>query len=271
MASPRASAVIIAYNSAHEIDACLGALIPNSPGLLAEVIVVDNASVDDTCAVVTQYPGVRLIRNDKNKGFAAAVNRGMASTSSDYLLVLNPDVVVTAEALLALMEALRQSEQYAAVGCRMVYPNGSPQTSSRPFPTVTTFLGRAFFTNDVAARLCFWRKADNHRDVTTGLSSMVRQVDWILGGCMMIRRTAYSEIGPLDEAYFLYYEDIDWCYRAHLQGWKIGFLSNACVVHDYKRSSSRISFTNSLTWVHLASACRFFRKSAWTRGLRTIF
>jgi N-acetylglucosaminyl-diphospho-decaprenol L-rhamnosyltransferase len=271
MASLRASAVIITYNSALDIGACLSALIPNDPGLLAEVIVVDNASVDNTCAVVTQYPGARLIRNSTNKGFAAAVNLGIASTSSEYVLVLNPDVLVTAEAVSALTDTLRQSERYAAVGCRMVYPNGRTQTSCRRFPTVTTFLGRVFLTNNVVERLCFWRKADDNRDVATGSFSTVRQVDWILGGCMMIRRTAYTAIGPLDEAYFLYYEDIDWCYRAHVQGWKIGFQSNACVIHDYKRSSSRISFTNSLMWVHLASASRFFRKIALTRGLRNIF
>jgi GT2 family glycosyltransferase len=152
----------------------------------------------------------------------------------------------------------------------MIYPNGVPQTSARRFPTVSTFLERAVLTNDLARQLRLWREAGGYRDEPRDRSSMVRTVDWILGGCMMIRRTAYSAIGPLDEAYFLYYEDIDWCYRAQLQGWKIGFLSNACVVHDYKRSSSKVSFANDLMWVHLTSACRFFWKFARTRGLRTI-
>lgn len=262
--------MIVTYNSATEVNACLGALTSASSTLLAEVLVVDNASQDNTCAVVTGHPSVRLIRKETNKGFAAAVNCGMASTSSEYLLVLNPDVVVNEEAVLALINALRQNEQYAAVGCMMIYPDGRLQTSYRRFPTVTTFLRRAFFTNAVTRRLGFWQEADDYRDIPMDLSSVPKQVDWILGGCMMIRRNAYSAIGPLDETYFLYYEDIDWCYRAHLQGWKIGFLPNTCVVHDYKRSSSNISFTNYLTWVHLTSACRFFWKFIATRGMKTI-
>ena len=119
--------------------------------------------------------------------------------------------------------------------------------------------------------LGLWQNKDNTQEIHANYSSFVRDVDWILGGCMMIRRASYEAIGPMDEAYFLYYEDIDWCYRAHLHGWKIGFLSSTSVVHDYKRSSSLISLRNSLTWVHLASACRFFGKFLKTRKMETLF
>jgi GT2 family glycosyltransferase len=265
------SAVIVTYNSVQDIDGCLSTLESDSGGLFIEIIVVDNASADDTCTIVTRHPAVQLIRNAVNRGFAAAVNRGFGSTSGDYVLVLNPDVVVNTEAILALIETLDMHEEYAAVGCRMVFPNGYPQTSARDFPTVATFLRRVVVTNNMADKLHRWREVANGWSVAPGCSSPLREVNWILGGCMMIRRSAYTAIGPLDEAYFLYYEDIDWCYRAHLQGWKIGFLPNTCVIHDYKRSSSKISFTNRLMWVHLASACRFFGKFATTRGVKTIF
>jgi N-acetylglucosaminyl-diphospho-decaprenol L-rhamnosyltransferase len=266
----RPSIVIVTYNSGQDIDVCLNACVSNGVGLSAEIIVVDNASGDNTCAIVARHPGVQLIRNDTNKGFAAAVNHGIASTSSDYVLVLNPDVVVTREAVLALMKTLEVKEEYAAVGCRMVYPNGAQQLSARPFPTVTTFLTRALLTNDLVTKLYRPHELEAEGSFTPDDSSQVRVVDYIIGGCMMIRRSAYTAIGPLDEKYFLYYEDTDWCYRAHLQGWKIGYLPRPSIIHYYKRSSSKVSFTNPLTWVHLTSACRFFWKVAGARGLKAI-
>jgi N-acetylglucosaminyl-diphospho-decaprenol L-rhamnosyltransferase len=269
-AGTRASIVIVTYNSAQDIDGCLSACALSDAGLSAEVIVVDNASGDNTCAIVARHPGVQLIQNDTNKGFAAAVNHGIASSSSDFVLVLNPDVAVTREAVSALMETLELREEYAAVGCRMVYPNGRPQLSARPFPTVTTFLKRALLTNNLVNRLYRPYEFDEQWSLAPDDSSAVKVVDYIIGGCMMIRRSAYTAIGPLDEKYFLYYEDTDWCYRAHLKGWKIGYLPRPSIIHDYKRSSSKVSFTNPLTWVHLTSACRFFWKVAGARGLKAI-
>lgn len=268
--SLRPSVVIVTHNSAQDIDACLSAWVSNDIGLSAEILVVDNASGDNTCEIVARHSGVQLIQNVTNKGFAAAVNHGIASSSGDYVLVLNPDVVVTPEAVVALMETLELREEYAAVGCRMVFPNGRPQLSARRFPTVTTFLQRALFTNNLVGKLYHSQRLDKRWSMIPDDASQVGVVDWILGGCMMIRRSAYLAIGPLDEKYFLYYEDTDWCYRAHLQGWKIGYLPNPSMIHDYKRSSSKLSLTNPLTWVHLTSACRFFCKVAGTRGLKGI-
>jgi N-acetylglucosaminyl-diphospho-decaprenol L-rhamnosyltransferase len=263
----RASIVIVTYNSAKDIDACLSACVLEDAGFSAEIIVVDNASNDDTRAIVARHSGVQLIHQRTNRGFAAGVNQGLASTSSEYL---NPDVIVCEKAVLALTETLERTDEYAAVGCRMTFPNGRLQHSARSFPKVSTFLKRALLTNDLVTRLYRWQEFEDHWGVESEDAHQVRDVDYIIGGCMMIRRSAYNAIGPLDEKYFLYYEDTDWCYRAQLYGWKIGYLPGPSIIHDYKRSSSKISFTNPLSWVHLTSACRFFWKVAWVRGLKAI-
>jgi GT2 family glycosyltransferase len=249
---------------------CLSALLSIQADVLAEVVVVDNASEDNTCALVAQYRGARLVRHSKNKGFAAGVNTGVASTTGDYVLVLNPDVIITAEAITALTRDLHEDETFAAVGCQMIYPDGRNQASARRFPTIAGFVERALLTNHIARRLHISCKCGQWNDFTHNERG-ISQVDWVLGGCMLIRRLAYNAIGPLDEKYFLYYEDIDWCYRARLDNWKIGFSSNAQVIHAYKRSSSRLSFTNRLTWVHLSSVCHFFFKFAAQRGIKTVF
>jgi GT2 family glycosyltransferase len=260
------AAVIVTYNSAVEIKSCLNALLDQCGDLINEIVVVDNASEDGTCAHVKTFSNVRLLRNASNKGFAAAVNRGIKCTSSEYVLVLNPDVVVTAEAVAGLAESLRLHEGYAAVGCRLTYPDGRTQCSARRFPTLASFIGRVLLTNELARRFHLREEAGESvvprmRNSSNGIS----EVDWILGACMMIRRAAYELIGPMDESYFLYYEDIDWCYRAHLCGWNIGFLVDPHVTHEYKRGSSRVFLGNRLMWVHLRSALYFFRKFAANR------
>ena len=177
---------------------------------------------------------------------------------------------MTAEGIASLVKSLRDHREYAAVGCKMIHPDGRTQVSARRFPTVLSFVGRVLFTNHVARWLRISHEFGEWSDITQD-DQGITQVDWVLGGCMLIRRSAYDAIGPLDEKYFLYYEDIDWCYRARLGNWKIAFSSNAQVIHEYKRSSSRLSFTNRLTWVHLSSVCHFFLKFAAQRGIRTVF
>jgi N-acetylglucosaminyl-diphospho-decaprenol L-rhamnosyltransferase len=263
------STVVITYNSAQDIDSCLSAIADGNSAILPEIMVVDNASIDDTRAIVARYPTAYLVRNDRNEGFAAAVNRGIGLTSENYILILNPDVVVTANAVSALIDALEMNEEYAAIGCRMIFPDGRSQLSARSFPTIASFLKRALSTNNMTKKFHKLAQRGDREPVEPHGSSELRPVDWILGGCMMIRRSAFADIGPLDEKYFLYYEDIDWCFRAHLQGWKIGFLPTACVIHDYKRSSSKLSFTNPLTLIHFRSVLRFFLKFASIRGLKS--
>jgi GT2 family glycosyltransferase len=125
-----------------EIKSCLNALLDQRGDLINGIVVVDNAPEDETCANVKELSNVRLLRNASNKGFAAAVNRGIKCTSSEYVLVLNPDVVVTAEAVAALAGSLRLHEGYAAVGCRLTYPDGRTQCSARRFPILASFIGR---------------------------------------------------------------------------------------------------------------------------------
>lgn len=264
------SCIVVTYNSASEIDSCLRAIATAVPSIVAEVIVVDNASADDTRERVGRYPFARLAANRRNYGFAAAVNQGVSMAGGDFCLVLNPDVMVTSEALRACVDALMDNKDYAAAGCGMVYSDGTPQASCRPFPTVLEFARRALTTNSLAARVVKPHTPVYAEPAANTRTSSIRPVDWILGAYMMIRRSAYDDIGPFDEKYFLYYEDTDWCYRAHRCGWEIGFISQPRIVHRYHRSSGQLALTNSLTWIHLTSACRFFAKVIATHGLRSI-
>ncbi len=269
MEKSRISVVVVTYNSSSEISTCLAALLPTCASLLREVVVVDNASQDGTPNVVQQSPGAVLIRNRTNEGFAAAVNKGFERTSGEHVLVLNPDVIVNLKALEVLSRELDANAKYAAVGCRMMCSDGTPQASARRFPTIASFVGRLLLTNSVARRFRLSCEFGHWTDFTMS-SHGLTAVDWILGGCMLIRRSAYETIGRLDEKYFLYYEDIDWCFRARLRDWRVGFTSNAEVVHAYRRSSSHLRLRNSLIGVHLKSASRFFCKYVPERGIRTV-
>ena len=268
MSEQSISVIIVTFNSSSDIEQCLSSLFLEESGLLSEIIVVDNASADQTCSLIERHERVKLVRHASNKGFAAAVNTGVANASGDYLLVLNPDVRITPTSISCLVKDMEEDSKLAALGCELRYEDGHCQPSARRFPTIASFIGRVLLTNSIARHLRIavepgeWKQLSSNRGIT--------QVDWVLGGCILIRRSAYGAIGPLDERYFLYYEDIDWCYRASLADWKIGFSSNAYAIHEHKRSSSRVNMMNRLMWVHLASASHFFLKYAAQRGLRTV-
>ena len=261
-----ATVVVVTYNSEEEIKACLTSIELLPPG--TRTVVVDNASTDATRDLVRQYAGVHLLEQSVNRGFAAGVNAGIEQTSTPYVLVINPDVTLTATAVEGLCEGLDQHPEYAALGCRMHYSDGTPQVSARPFPTVFGFVRRVLLTLRFGRRVADPSLAQPRLDVRSRfLPEGIATVDWVLGGCMLIRRAAYADIGPFDEKYFLYYEDIDWCFRAHVQQWRVGIVHTVEVVHEYKRASSHFTLRNRLSWVHLRSAIRFFVKFCRLRGI----
>jgi N-acetylglucosaminyl-diphospho-decaprenol L-rhamnosyltransferase len=267
------SIVIVTYNSLKEIGACLESLKADPELLKVRCIIVDNCSSDGTYQYLkSNSANCQIVRASRNNGFAAGVNLGETFINTPFFLVINPDVLPKKRPLELMLEAIKTDPKVAALGCRLVYPDGGPQSSCRTFPTVATFLGRALPFG--------WPESTKYMERHLMLSLLydplkskrdIHKVDWILGGCALFRHSAFCQVGPLDEGYFLYYEDIDWCYRAKKAGWKIGYISFAEMVHAYKRQSKNFSIKNNLTLIHGRSALRFFAKSFRDRGLETLF
>jgi GT2 family glycosyltransferase/lipopolysaccharide/colanic/teichoic acid biosynthesis glycosyltransferase len=250
------SVIIVTYNSKPVLGACLESLKRQSSFDRTEVIVVDNASSDGTSEMVRErYPWVDLCSEKVNAGLSAAVNTGIHRASGRYFLILNPDTVLRERAIEILCQFMDRARDAGIVGPKLVFHDGNVQYSCRRFYTWKvlilrrTFLGKIFKdSRAIADHLML----DFNHEVT-------RKVDWVIGACMFVRREAVRSVGLMDERFFLYFEDVDWCYRMKQRGWSVYYHPDAVVVHDYARESAQSVF-NRPFMAHLASLIRYYEK-----------
>jgi hypothetical protein len=252
------SIVIVSWNVKDFLQRCLASLAAEaarSPFPSFQTIVVDNASSDSSQAMVRSgFPNVELIANEYNLGFTRSNNQGIAASRGRHLLLLNPDAEVQPGALASMVSYLDEHPEVGVLGPQLLNPDGSIQSSRRRFPTLAT----AFVESTVLqryfprARLLWRYYCEDHSAQET------QEVDWVVGACMMVRRQAVEEVGPLDESFFMYSEELDWCYRMKQAGWKVVYLPEAKVVHHYAKSSSQDLPRQHIYFAD--SKCRFFRK-----------
>ena len=249
------STIIVNYNAGEFLRSCVDSLL-NCP-LETEVIVVDNASTDDSLDALAGLPKVQIIKNATNVGFATACNVGIRVASAPFLLFLNPDCAFKPDTLIRLLEAMRFDERVGMVGGLLVNPDGTEQAGGRrAIPTPWRSFVRAFGLARFADR---WPRLffDFHL-LKQPLPNHNIEVEAISGACMMVRREAIQDVGEWDERYFLHCEDLDWCMRFRQKGWKILFVPSARVTHALGVSSrSRPIFVE---WHKHKGMIRFYRK-----------
>ena len=255
------SVIIVSWNVRELLRTCLLALKP-SPSLppyqgerATEVIVVDNASSDGSPEMVAaDFPEVRLIRNVGTRGFTAANNQGLAISRGRKLVLLNPDAEVMGDALATMAAYLEAHPRVGALGPQLRYPDGSPQSSRRHFPTLVTALLESTVIQE------WWRVNHTLRRyyMSDTPDDMVQPVDWVVGACLMVRREAFEQVGGLDESFFMYSEEMDWCHRIKDAGWEIVYLPTATVVHHEGKSSEQVVAARHIHFQ--SSKIRYFRK-----------
>lgn len=258
------SIVTISWNVRQDLEICLQSLRDNSD-VATEMIVIDNASSDDTLQMLEKYPEVRLIANPDNRGFAAANNQGLQIARGPWLLLLNPDTIVPPGALRQLLNFAQAHPEAGVIGPRLLNPDGSLQFSCRRFPTITagmfrhTFLGRLFpqVRSMRDYLMCDW----SHDEP--------REVDWLSGAAMLINRRAYDEIGGLDEGFYWGSEDVDYCYRMHQAGWKVLYTPQPAIVHAIGRSTNQVQL-RTIIRTH-RSMQRLFAKHLARNWLERLF
>ena len=205
------SVIIVSYNSSYIIGDCLSGLITSLPVGDSEIIVVDNASKDRTMHIVNQFKNnINIISLKDNLGFAGGVNKGISCSKGTYILIINPDVIVNRECIEGMTSFLSRNEKVAAVGPKLTYQDGQTQSSRRRYPHL-----RAILTHRIAfLKMIFGKKILSEFLMEDISDRDPVEVEWLIGGCIMLRRDALDDIGLLDSKFFLYYEDTDWCYRA---------------------------------------------------------
>lgn len=237
---PVLSIVIVSWNVREDLRECLQSLLRDEGSRLEsgeiEIIVVDNASTDGTAEMVNlEFPRVKLLVNSQNLGYTKANNIGINHSRGKYILLLNPDTIVHQGALQALIDCAESHPEAGIIGAKLLNPDGSVQRSARSFPDIgaglfrNTFLGRLFPNNPFVRRYLL---ADFGYDE-------VREVDWVSGAAMLVRRDLIERIGGLDERFWAYCEDVDLCWRAWQAGYKVLFCPNAVITHKVGRSSDQ--------------------------------
>src|SRR5204863_3036259 len=259
---PRLSIVIVTYNSAGDIDACLESLVEHRPAIDHEIVVVDNASTDSTAAAIrARWGGVRVIDAGANLGFARANNLGIQQTFGPLILLLNPDTSMPGGAVDTLVTVLEARPDVAIAGPRLVNGDGRAELSFGRMMSPLAELRQKFLV----------RGSQHAGPVAAYVESMTRkeqEVDWVSGACMLVRRRDAEAAGLMDERYFMYAEDVDFCAAVRARRRKVSFAPSAEVVHFRGRSRATASAPTELAYRR--SQMAFYEKHhpRWVPWLR---
>ena len=225
--TPGVSALIVSFNTCALTLEAIGSVV-DEPGV--ETVVVDNASLDGSVeAIARRFPSVRLTGSRTNLGYAGGINLAAANARGQNLLVLNSDVRLEAGSLGAMLELLERYHRAALVGPALRYPDGRAQPSAFKFPGLVQLMLDLYPID---------RLMDTRLNGRISAARPI-QIDHPLGACMLIRRSAWQDVGPFDEGYFMYLEEVDWCRRARLRGWQVWYQPRAVVIHHGGASTSQ--------------------------------
>jgi hypothetical protein len=252
--APDLSIVIVSWNVADLLMACLASIFATTGELVVEVIVVDSASSDGSVERVrSDYPQVALLAQDSNVGFTRGNNIGLKVARGRHILLLNPDTEVRESALERMVSYLDETPDVGVVGPYTHNTDGSHQSTRRRFPTVPLAFFESTWLQGMAPRgwLDRFYVRDQPDDATC-------DVDWVQGSAMMLRRAVYKQIGGLDEGFVMFSEEMDWCRRARDAGWRVVYVGDAHIVHHGGKSTEQASANKHIYFQE--SKLRYFRK-----------
>ena len=246
------SIIIVNWNGKHLIRSCLASIYKFIRDIEFEVIVVDNGSNDDSVQLIsTEFPLVKMIKNDKNIGFAGGVNKGLEVAKAKYLLLLNNDTELLDNTFLPMIRFMEINQKIGILGCKLKDRTGKAEESCDNFPTfwsrvVGKLSERIYFLRRIGVSMRYW---DYNR---------LREVDVVSGACLLTRRNVVEKIGKFDERFFMYHEDTDFCYRARREGFKIYFFPYSTIIHEYSKSKAWNSIEKKI--VHRKTHYLFVKK-----------
>ena len=250
---PDLSIIIVSWNVRELLRMCLASVEAGRGSLTLQVVVVDGASSDGSPDMVAAgFPWVELIPCADNVGFPRGNNIGLARATGRFLLLLNPDTVVLGDALPRMIDHLEANPDIGLLGPQLLNPGGSIQSSRRRFPSLATGFFESTWLEGLAPGVLARYYALELPDNT------IADVDWITGACVMGPRAVYERIGGLDEGYYMYSEELDWCRRIKDAGWRVVYFPRAQVVHHGGQSSEQAVTARHINFQR--AKLRYFRK-----------
>ena len=258
------SIIIVNYRSRSKLENCLSSIYGADLSFLNyEVIVVENASGDELFDLQEKY-NFNLIISNKNLGMGEGNNLGIKEARAQYVFILNPDTIINSEALKILFERLSSEVGIGLIGPKLVYPDGSLQSSCSRFPIFFVPILRRTFLGE------YFKKTRDSFMMTDFDHKTSCEVDWLMGSCLMFKKSWLLENGEIyepifDHRYFMYFEDIDLCREIKKHGKKIVYEPRAVIIHDHARDSAKnpwyiALFKDKITWIHISSWLKYFMK-----------
>ena len=242
------SIIIVNWNTKHLLCNCVSSIYENNDDLKSEIIVVDNASSDGSAEVIRlKFKEIKLIANMENRGFAAANNQGIAASKGRYILLLNSDTLIFDDSIRRLIAFADLHREAGVVGCKILNHDKTSQSTCFMFPSIVNMFFSACYLNKLfrknhlfgRERMTWWDRDDQ------------RQVDVVSGCFMLVRRQAIEQVGMMDERFFMYAEETDWCYRFKRSGWAVIFTPIGQIIHLGGQSTQKVK-SNMLIQLRLS-------------------
>lgn len=227
------SIIIVSWNTEKLVKDCLESIKKNTNNISYEIFVVDNNSSDNTVNMIeTEFSDVKLIANKSNNGFAKANNQAIKISSGKYIILLNPDTIVKENSLNTMVNYLEKNSDVGIVGCKLLNIDGTLQESCRRFPDIETYTNillkvHSLFPNKNCFKRYFMKDMDYEK---------INEVDQVMGAALMYRKEVLGEKSFLDEDYWIWFEEVDFCYNVKKRGYKIVYIPTAQIIH-YKAQS----------------------------------
>lgn len=275
MNNPDLTISIINYNTKDLLKGCLNSVYGSIKNIKFEIIIVDNNSTDGSVEMLKkEFPQVSLIENKENVGFARANNQALKRSKGKFFLLLNSDTKVLSRSIEEMVEFMQLHPEVGVVGCEQIRPDGSIQPTINIALNMWTNLWLIFLRlfqvkrlvakSEQASFITNYFKGILGKTINSYLNHYLNknkpyEVDWVSGVCLLARREAINEVGFLDENFFMYSEDVDWCLRMKQKGWKIYFLPESKIIHYIKQSSHKGKF-DDLSPQRFKSIFYFFEK-----------
>lgn len=262
---PELSIIITSFKNPPLLELCLNSLKESVQGIDYEIIVADTCTQQDTIDLMREsFPDIKFFANKRNTGFGYLVNQGLAAAQGNFLFVINADIIIKDKQTVSeMINYLKSNPQVGVVGPRLINFDNSVQPSCFRFYQPMTIIYRRTFLN----RFSFAQKHLNHflmEDVVK--TSQPVETDWLMGSCLMTKRSVFEEVGPLDtQRFWMYFEDVDWCWRVWEKGYKVIYYPKVSAYHYHGKQSGsqnavKAVLFNKYTRMHIMSAIKFFLK-----------
>lgn len=255
------SVIVTHHRTPEMLELCLDSIRKSRRELDLEIFVLDSQFDDRTEETVkSKYPKVGYFGFEKNVGYAKLVNKGLKESNGRFVFIMNADIILEDGSLKKMLDYLENNSQTGMLGPQLLNFNGQVQDSCFAFyRPLTIFYRRTFL-----GKFPFGKKDLDRFLMKNYDRQSIREVDWLQGAAFMVRREAADEVGPMDERFFMYFEDVDWCRRFWQKGWKIVYFPEAKMHHYHGRFSKKGGFIgevfNKYAWIHLISAGKYFWK-----------